>query len=91
VRRVVGAVAALLATLPDVVLACPVCFDGAGESRGAFLATTAFLTLLPLGMVASAGVWLAKRARRHANAARPVGPTEAPGSAGEPARTSRDS
>jgi hypothetical protein len=55
---------ALLAVLPDVALACPVCFDGAGESRQAFIATTAFLTALPLGMIAGAGVWLRQRARR---------------------------
>jgi hypothetical protein len=51
-------------TLPDLMLACAVCFDGAGESRQAFIATTAFLTVLPLGMVAGAGVWLRKRARQ---------------------------
>lgn len=51
-------------TLLDLALACAVCFDGAGESREAFLATTAFLSLLPLGMVAGAGVWLRKRAKQ---------------------------
>lgn len=53
----------LLAALPDVVLACPVCFDSSDENRMAFLATTAFLSLLPLGMVGSAGLWLRKRSR----------------------------
>jgi hypothetical protein len=51
-------------TLTDLMLACAVCFDGAGASRQAFIATTAFLTVLPLGMVAGAGVWLRKRARQ---------------------------
>jgi hypothetical protein len=54
---------ALLA-LPDVAHACAVCFDGPGETRQAFFATTAFLTLLPLGMLAGAGAWLRSRARR---------------------------
>lgn len=53
----------LVAALPDVALACPVCFDARDENRQAFLATTAFLSLLPLGMVAGAGLWLRKRAR----------------------------
>lgn len=53
----------LLAVLPDTVLACPVCFDARDENRQAFLATTAFLSLLPLGMVAGAGMWLRKRSR----------------------------
>lgn len=53
----------LLAALPEVVLACPVCFDSSDENRMAFIATTAFLSLLPLGMVGSAGLWLRKRSR----------------------------
>lgn len=53
-----------LAALPDVVHACPVCFDRDDEARIAFLATTGLLTLLPLGMVAGVGTWLRKRAGR---------------------------
>ena len=53
----------LLVALPDLAHACPVCFDARDENRQAFLATTAFLTLLPLGMVAGVGLWLRKRAR----------------------------
>jgi len=56
-------VVAFLALLPDVVHACPVCFDARDENRQAFLATTAFLSLLPLGMVAGAGLWMRKRSR----------------------------
>lgn len=54
---------ALLLVLPEVVLACPVCFDSSDENRQAFLATTAFLSLLPLGMVAGTGLWMRKRSR----------------------------
>ena len=60
---VVALALVLIAVLPDVALACPVCFDARDENRQAFLATTAFLSLLPLGMVAGAGLWLRKRAR----------------------------
>ena len=61
--RISAIVLVLLAALPEVVLACPVCFESSDENRMAFLATTAFLSLLPLGMVGSAGLWLRKRSR----------------------------
>jgi hypothetical protein len=54
---------ALLALLPEAAAACPVCFDARDENRQAFLATTVFLSLFPLGMVASVGLWVRKRAR----------------------------
>lgn len=54
---------ALLASTPDAAWACPVCFDSSDENRMAFLVTTAFLSLLPLGMVAGAGLWIRKRAK----------------------------
>lgn len=53
----------LFALLPEGVSACPVCFDSSDENRQAFLVTTAFLSLLPLGMVAGAGWWLRKKSR----------------------------
>lgn len=55
--------AALLIVLPEAAAACPVCFSGDEESRLAFLGTTVLLSLLPLGMVAGAGLWIRKRAR----------------------------
>lgn len=59
-----GAIALLLLVLlPEAVAACPVCFDSSDENRQAFLVTTAFLSLLPLGMVAGAGLWIRKRSR----------------------------
>ena len=79
---VLGA-AILLLLLPDVAHACPVCFDASDENRQAFLATTAFLSLLPLGMVAGAGLWIRKRSREldevtepHAEADGESGPRE---------------
>ena len=50
--------------LPDVAHACPMCFSGPAESRRAFFVTAAFLTLLPLGMVAGTMAWLRGKARR---------------------------
>lgn len=61
--RIAALALVLLAALPEAVFACPVCFDSSDENRMAFLATTAFLSLLPLGMVGSGGLWLRKRAR----------------------------
>lgn len=52
-----------LVLVPDVAHACPVCFDPREENRTAFLATTAFMSLFPLGMVGSFTMWLRKRAR----------------------------
>jgi len=52
---------ALLVLLPDAAQACPVCFDSREENRQAFLATTAFLSLFPLGLVAGAGLWIRRR------------------------------
>ncbi len=60
---IAGAALLLMAVLPDVALACPVCFDARDENRQAFLATTAFMSLLPLGMVAGAGLYIRKRSR----------------------------
>lgn len=50
-----------LAVLPDPVHACAVCFDANSEIRWSFLATTIFLSLLPLGMVAGTGLWIRRR------------------------------
>lgn len=54
---------ALVVLLPEAAWACPVCFDSSDENRQAFIATTAFLSLLPLGMVAGAGMYIRKRTR----------------------------
>jgi len=51
---------------PGIVEACAVCFSGKEESLEAFYLTTIFLTLLPLIMLASIGVWLY---RQHQKAA----------------------
>lgn len=63
-RRWIPVVALLLlVALPDVAHACAVCFDPSDENRVAFLATTVFMSLFPLGMVGGLGLWLRKRMR----------------------------
>jgi hypothetical protein len=52
------------------------CFSGPEESRKAFAVTAAFLTLLPLGMVAGMTTWLrsrAKSAEREEDGSAPTG------------------
>jgi len=58
---------ALVALLPDSAHACPVCFDPRDENRFAFFATTIFLSLLPLGLVAGVLLWVRHRSRRLAD------------------------
>lgn len=53
----------LLVVAPEVAHACPVCFDPREENRAAYLATTAFMSLFPLGVVGGFGMWLRRRAR----------------------------
>lgn len=62
-RRAAGVLTALaaVALLPEAAHACAVCFDANSEIRWSFLATTIFLSLLPLGMVAGTGLWIRRR------------------------------
>ena len=54
----------LLAALPDVSYACDVCMAASADGGRAFVVTTAFLSLLPLGMVGGVGYWLRNKSRR---------------------------
>jgi hypothetical protein len=54
---------AAVAVLPDAASACAVCFSASDENRQAFLISTAFLSVFPLGMVGGAGLWLRRRVR----------------------------
>lgn len=63
----------LLALLPDVAHACPVCFDPREENRVAFLATTAFMSLFPLSLVGGLGMWLRRRSKQLADSEREPG------------------
>ena len=56
-------VIAAVALFPGTAHACAVCFSASEENRQAFILTTAFLTFLPLGMIAGAGVWLRHRVK----------------------------
>ncbi len=57
----------LVVCSPEVAQACPVCFDSREENRTAFIATTAFLTFLPLGLI---GAMVFTLFRLHAKAKR---------------------
>ena len=63
--RALAPVLALLmvVALPDLLAACPVCFDRDDEARIAFIATTGLLTALPLSMVGGTLYWLRRRFR----------------------------
>jgi hypothetical protein len=49
--------------LPEAAAACSVCYAGAEESRKAFLLTTLFLSVLPLGMFGALFWWFRRRMR----------------------------
>ena len=49
--NLVASLTLLAASVPANAYACSVCFDATDQSRGAFLATTIFLSLLPLGLI----------------------------------------
>lgn len=72
-RRALSAFAATT-LLPAVAYACPVCFDANEANRTAFIATTVFLSLLPLSMIGGVIFWIVGSARRE---------DEAPGSTGQ--------
>ncbi|MCB1236271.1 MAG: hypothetical protein KDM91_14475 [Verrucomicrobiae bacterium] len=48
----------VLAALPAAVEACPVCFAAKEQTRTAFVATTVFMTVLPLSMISGFVYWL---------------------------------
>ncbi len=49
--RFAALTAFLLALLPTAAAACPVCGFGEDESRGAYIGTTVFLSLLPVVLI----------------------------------------
>jgi hypothetical protein len=62
-RALALGVALLVVWLPNMAQACAVCFQGKGDdSRLAFIATTAFMTLLPLTVLFFAIRWFVRRA-----------------------------
>lgn len=60
-RRWLPAVATLW--LPSPVLACAACAAAVDRSNTAFLATTIFLSLLPLALMAGGLWWIVRHAR----------------------------
>jgi hypothetical protein len=78
-RRVPVLVATAMVLAPAALHACAVCFDAKAANRAAFLATTVFMSLLPLAMAAALLLWLRRRAR--ARDGEPQG-AAAPGASG---------
>jgi hypothetical protein len=65
-----AAIALAILWSPRITWACSVCSAGRDEAnRVAFIATTAFMTFLPLLLIGGVVWWLCRRARRHADAA----------------------
>ena len=57
--------AAIFILAPRTVHACAVCFGGQeGDTRTAFIVTTAFLTFLPLLIIGGVVWWLRRRFRQ---------------------------
>ena len=64
-RAIALALLALPLLLPRLASACAVCSAGRDdETRLAFLLTTLFLSVLPLGIVGGAVWWLVRRSRQ---------------------------
>ena len=45
-----------LSALPAAAWACPVCFDPTAQNQTAYLASTIFMSLLPLALIGG-GLW----------------------------------
>jgi hypothetical protein len=64
-RSLIVALGTLLGVLPRVASACAVCFSGKeDDSRVAFIATTAFMTAMPLLLVGGTIYYLYRRSER---------------------------
>jgi len=74
VSRAALAIAFALALLvPGAAEACSVCFSTTEENRWAFIGTTVFMSVLPLGILFGIGTWLRSKVlemERHHEAAR---------------------
>ena len=56
-RRRSAALAAVLVALPRIAVACPVCMAADARRMNAYVVTTVFLSLVPLGVIGGIG-WL---------------------------------
>jgi hypothetical protein len=57
------AVAAVLASLPSIVHACPMCFAGGSENTDAFVYGSLFLMIVPSTMLGGLGYWVYRRVK----------------------------
>lgn len=54
---------ALAAALPNVALACPMCFNGGGNNQSAFLWGSLWLMFVPTVTLGSLAYWIYRRMR----------------------------
>jgi hypothetical protein len=76
-RIALAAVVAIALFAPGAADACSVCFSTTEENRWAFIGTTVFLSVLPLGILLGIGVWLRRTVlamERHHDTARVPAP-----------------
>ena len=52
---------AFVCLVPGAAEACSVCFSTTEENRWAFITTTVFLSILPLGILFGIGTWLRRQ------------------------------
>lgn len=63
-QLLVGLLLGLWLSQPGIVQACSVCFSAKNkENQIAYLATTGFLTFLPLGLIGGLLLWIRRRSR----------------------------
>lgn len=78
-RGTLATVFALTLLVPGAAEACSVCFSTTEENRWAFIGTTVFLSVLPLGILFGIGTWLRRKVlemeREHEAARLPTPPT----------------
>ena len=73
--RFATVIAIVLALLPTAAAACPVCGFGEDESRGAYIGTAVFLSVLPLALIGGFVLFLRrlmKAGTRPSDPARPL-------------------
>ncbi len=75
----VALLASLLAALPRAAEACSVCVTSDSEgTRAAFIATTVFLSLLPIGIIGGVVFFLRRRVKALERQATELGSVAAP-------------
>ncbi|HKU43602.1 MAG TPA: hypothetical protein VJR89_35810 [Polyangiales bacterium] len=86
--RWLGVAALLVFALPNVALACPMCFTGNNSNQSAFLWGSLFLMFVPTATLGALAYWAYRRMR--AQEAPPPPPVPAPDAEAPVLRVVRD-